>query len=65
SGGDSQVFTGRLSYDFFLVEPAVCAVAGVRYATDEAPGVDERFGVPVGIGIGKRLRGERVDVIVY
>lgn len=65
SDGGRRVFAGRVSYDFFLVEPSICAVAGLRFANDEAPDVDERLGVPVGIGFGKRIRGDRFSTTVF
>lgn len=63
--GDRQIFTARASYDFFLIEPSVCGVAGLWF--DSAPGVglDERLGVPVGVGIGKTLRGDRFSTTVF
>lgn len=66
-GGDDdrQMFTGRASYDFYLVEPAVCVVAGVLY--DDAPGglVEERWGVPLGFGFGKTLRSDDLTTTVF
>lgn len=63
--GDRQIFTGRVSYDFFLLEPALCAVAGVLYDDAPAPGIDDRLGVPVGIGIGKTLPAERFSATIF
>lgn len=62
--GPAQVFDARISYDFFLLEPAICAVAGVRVG-GEGPDVDEQLGVPVGFGLGKRLSMDRLSAIVF
>lgn len=63
--GDRQIFTARASYDFFLLEPAICGVAGVLYDTAPGGDVDHRLGIPVGIGIGKTLRSERFTATVF
>jgi len=58
---DVNSFEARLAYELFLVDPSVCAVAGVRYL--DAP--VERLGVPVGFGFGKTLRGDRLSATLY
>jgi hypothetical protein len=63
--GDRQLFMARVSYDFFLIEPAVCGVAGVLYDDAPAAGIDDRLGVPVGIGIGKTLPAESFSATLY
>lgn len=65
SDGDRKIVSARASYDFFLVEPAMCGVAGVFFDDDPAPGVDERLGVPVGVGIGKTLRSPGFSTTVF
>lgn len=63
--GDRKILHARASYDFFLIEPAICGVAGVLFDDDPAPGIDQRLGVPVGIGIGKTLRSPRFSTTVF
>ncbi len=63
--GDARTFTGLASYDFFLVEPSVCAVGGVTYVADPEPHVADRLGVPVGLGIGKTLAYPHYSATIY
>ena len=63
--GDRKIVSARASYDFFLIEPAVCGVAGVFFDDNPAPGIDERLGVPIGLGIGKTLRSPSFSTTVF
>ena len=63
--GDRQHFTGRLAYDFFLVEPEVCAVAGVLFDTAPTAGIEDRLGFPVGLGLGKTVAGPGFSTTVF
>jgi hypothetical protein len=63
--GDRATYAARASYDFYLVEPAVCAVAGVLYASDPTVSVESRLGVPIGLGVGKTLHAQRFSATVY
>lgn len=55
----------RGAYDLYLLEPAICAVAGLRYMDVESPAISERLAVPVGFGIGKTLDAGRLAATVY
>lgn len=55
----------RGAYDLYLIEPAVCGVAGVRFTDRTAVTGAERLAVPVGLGIGKTMRGDRLTATVY
>ena len=55
----------RGAYDLYLLEPAICVVAGVRYTDGASGAVSERLGVPVGFGVGKTLDAGRVSATVY
>ena len=55
----------RGAYDLYLLEPALCVVAGVRYTDVESGAVSERLGVPLGFGVGKTLGAARVSATVY
>lgn len=63
--GDRQIFTARASYDFFLLEPDLCAVAGVTFDNAPGGGLDERLGVPIGIGVGKTIRGRAFSTTIF
>lgn len=66
-GGDDdrQQFTARASYEFYLVDPSVCAIGGVLYEDTPEGAVQERLGVPLGFGIGKTIRGRQLDATVF
>ena len=61
SDGDVNIYAARAAYELYLLEPSICGVAGIWFRDS---GV-ERLGVPLGIGFGKTLRGERVSTTVY
>lgn len=63
--GVARTFSALGSYELFLLEPSICAVAGASYTTDPAPQVDERLGISIGFGIGKTLRADRLTTTVY
>ncbi len=62
-GGERHVttFDARAAYELFLVDPSICAVAGLWYQ-DAAV---EQFGVPVGFGFGKTLPGRALSTTLY
>lgn len=65
AGGGEQsadLFEARGAYEMYLLEPSICAVAGVWY--QDVTGVDQ-IGVPVGFGFGKTLRGTSVSTTLY
>lgn len=62
---ESSTYEFRGSYDLFLLEPAICVVAGIRYMDVDAGPVSERLGVPVGFGIGKTMDTGRFSTTVY
>jgi hypothetical protein len=63
-GGDfsAHLFEARAAYEMYLLEPSICAVAGVWY--NDVTGVDQ-IGVPVGFGFGKTLRGQSFSTTLY
>ena len=63
--GDSSTYEARASYDFYMMEPAICAVAGVRFTDLGSGSVSERLAVPVGFGVGKTLDTGRFATTVY
>lgn len=63
--GDRQVFSGRVTYDFFLVEPEVCAVGGALFDTAPGAGIEDRLGFPVGLGLGKTVPGPGFSATVF
>ncbi len=63
--GAGSSYELRGAYDLYLVEPAICGVAGLRFTDRTSDTGAERLAVPVGLGIGKALRGERLTAIVY
>ncbi len=63
--GDARTFSALASYDFFLVEPSVCAVGGIVYVSEPGPGIQHRYGIPLGIGIGKTLAMRGYSATVY
>lgn len=65
AGGEEQeahLFEARGAYEMYLLEPSICAVAGVWY--QDVTGM-EQIGVPVGFGFGKTLRGESLSTTLY
>ncbi|MFP4624063.1 MAG: hypothetical protein ACLFRX_07805 [Gemmatimonadota bacterium] len=63
-GGDPDaihLFSARAAYEFYLLDPSICAVAGVWYRDS----VHEQLGIPVGFGFGKTLRSRRMSATVY
>lgn len=65
SNDDRQTFSALVAYDFYLLDPAVCAVGGLLFEDRGEGVVEERFGVPLGIGIGKTIRGPAFDATLY
>lgn len=63
--GSPSAYEVRGSYDLYLLEPSICAVAGVRYMDGESGGVSERLGVPLGFGVGKTMDAGRLSATVY
>ena len=68
--GDVETRVGRGysalgSYELFLLDPSICALGGVTYATDAGPGIDDRFGVALGFGLGKTLEAESFSATIY
>lgn len=63
--GEPSTYELRGAYEFYLLEPAICAVAGLRYMDVGSASVSERLGVPVGLGIGKTLDTGRFATTVY
>ena len=62
---DQETYEGRAAYQLDLVEPALCAVAGVRFDEDPEAGISERLSVPVGFGVGKTLQTTLFSTTVY
>ncbi|HUG39728.1 MAG TPA: hypothetical protein VMM12_04550 [Longimicrobiales bacterium] len=63
--GEPSTYELRGAYDFYLLEPAICVVGGVRFMDVGSAAVSERLGVPVGLGIGKTLDTGRFATTVY
>lgn len=65
--GDTETATYEVrgSYDLYLLEPAICLVAGVRYVDLSSGTTSERLGVPIGIGIGKTMDAGGLATTVY
>lgn len=63
--GIGRTYAALASYDFFLLEPSICGVAGVSYTTDPQAGIDDRLGLSVGFGLGKTLEMDRFSTTVY
>lgn len=53
------------AYEFFLLDPSICALAGAVYYTDAGPGIEDRFGVSLGFGIGKTLEADAFNATIY
>ena len=63
--GDPSEYELRGSYDFYMMEPAICVVGGIRFTDVGSTLVSERLAVPVGFGIGKTLDTGRFSTTVY
>lgn len=63
--GDPSTYELRGAYDLYLLEPSICLVAGLQYMELDSPAVSERFGIPVGLGLGKTLDTGRFATTVY
>lgn len=62
--GVGRTYAALGSYEFYLLDPNICGVAGVSYTTDSAPGTDQ-LGISGGFGIGKTLEAERFTATIY
>lgn len=63
--GEPSTYEARASYDFYMMEPAICVVGGFRYIDPSGSTVSERLGIPVGFGVGKTLDTGRFATTVY
>lgn len=53
------------AYELFLLDPSICALGGVTYATDAGPGIDDRLGISLGFGLGKTLEADAFTATIY
>lgn len=60
-----QIYSARGAYELYMLQPSICFVGGVFYRDHVELGIDDRLGIPLGIGIGKTAGFDLATVTLY